>query len=136
MFGGGSTISKWRKRLKWARRLVLLGSLAGGAQKWLRQKRASSPAPAPRQLAAANPATATATASTVTDSTTPVDVDATTRWVAADGTDAPAGYPVKVNTRSGIYHVEGGLAYERTRPDRWYRSAADAEADGFRPSKI
>jgi len=135
MFGGGSTIPKWRKRLKWARRLVLLGSLVGGAQNWLRQKRASSPAPAPPQPATAKPATVTATASTtVTDPAAPVD--ATTSWVAGDGTTAPAGYPVKVNTRSGIYHVEGGLAYERTRPDRWYRSAADAEADGFRPSKI
>jgi len=31
--------------------------------------------------------------------------------------------------------VPGGLAYERTAPDRCYRDAAAAEADGFRPSK-
>jgi large subunit ribosomal protein L20 len=128
MFGGGSRISTWRRRLKWARRLVLLASLAGAAQRWLRQNRTSSPAPAPRPLAV-NPATGT-------DSGSPADVNATTSWVTADGTEAPDGYPVKVNTRSGIYHLEGGVAYERTRPDRWYRSAADAEADGFRPSKI
>lgn len=58
-------------------------------------------------------------------------------WVdGGDGLTQPEGYPIKVNTRSGIYHEPGGRVYERTHADRWYRSADAAEADGFRPSKM
>ena len=32
---------------------------------------------------------------------------------------------------SGIYHLPGMLNYERARPDRCYRTTADAEADGL-----
>lgn len=61
--------------------------------------------------------------------------DGATSWVPpVDGT-CPAGYPVKVNERSGIYHVPGGLSYERTRPTRCYPDAASAEADGFRRAR-
>ena len=40
-------------------------------------------------------------------------------WVepADDGT-CPDGYPVKAKVASGIFHVEGGRNYARTRPDR------------------
>lgn len=51
-----------------------------------------------------------------------------------DGTP-PDGYPVKAKRTSGIYHVPGGVAYERTFPDRCYPSAEAAEADGFRAAK-
>ena len=47
----------------------------------------------------------------------------------------PDGYPVKAKRTSGIYHVPGGVAYERTFPDRCYPSAEAAEADGFRAAK-
>jgi len=40
-----------------------------------------------------------------------------------------------VKLASGIYHLPGMLAYERTAPDRRYVSAAEAEADGFRAAK-
>lgn len=56
-------------------------------------------------------------------------------WIEAAGPGAPDGYPVKVNARSGIYHLPGGRSYDRTKADRWYRSAVDAEADGFRASR-
>lgn len=56
-------------------------------------------------------------------------------WVAPVEGACPAGYPVKVNERSGIYHVPGGRFYERTRPDRCYAEAAGAEADGYRRAK-
>jgi methylphosphotriester-DNA--protein-cysteine methyltransferase len=46
-----------------------------------------------------------------------------------------AGYDIKVKLSSGIFHRPGMLAYERTRADRWYRSADDAVADGFRAAK-
>jgi hypothetical protein len=54
-------------------------------------------------------------------------------WIEA--TDRPATHPVKAKMKSGIYHLPGMLNYERTVPDRWYRDAAAAEADGLRPAK-
>ena len=53
------------------------------------------------------------------------------RWVA----QATPGYDIKVKLSSGIYHRPGMLAYERTLADRWYASADDAAADGFRAAK-
>ena len=42
---------------------------------------------------------------------------------------------VKVKLASGIYHLPGMFAYDRTIPDRCYASAEAAEADGFRAAK-
>jgi hypothetical protein len=56
-------------------------------------------------------------------------------WVEpVDGT-CPATHPIKGNADSGIFHVPGGMSYERTVPERCYASEADAEADGFRRAK-
>lgn len=57
------------------------------------------------------------------------------RWADPVDGGCPDGYPIKVNERSGIYHVPGGLSYERTNPTRCYADQASAEADGFRRSK-
>ena len=66
----------------------------------------------------------------------PEVASATTAWVAPDDTgDCPHGYPVKVKVSSGIYHLPGGLAYERTKPDRCYATPQAAEADGYRAAK-
>ena len=56
-------------------------------------------------------------------------------WLPPDDGACPDGYPVKVNTRSGIAHEPGGRFYDRTVPDRCYATAADAEADGYRRAK-
>lgn len=56
-------------------------------------------------------------------------------WVAPVDGACPEGFPVKAKTGSGIYHLPGMQAYERTRPDRCYADAEGAEADGFRPAK-
>ncbi|MDH3753883.1 MAG: hypothetical protein OEU32_08415 [Acidimicrobiia bacterium] len=56
-------------------------------------------------------------------------------WVPSDDGACPASHPVKGNENSGIYHVPGGLAYERTRAERCYISPEAAEADGYRASK-
>jgi hypothetical protein len=57
-------------------------------------------------------------------------------WLEPNGETAPPnGHPVKAKLSSGIYHVPGGLSYDRTKPDRWYASPAAAEADGLRPAK-
>jgi hypothetical protein len=54
------------------------------------------------------------------------------RWrdPAPDGT-CDQSHPIKVKLRSGLFHLPGMFAYDRTRADRCYRSAADAESDGF-----
>jgi hypothetical protein len=57
------------------------------------------------------------------------------RWVKPDDGECPAGYPIKVNADSGIYHVPGGRFYSRTAADRCYATAEDATADGYRPAK-
>ena len=57
-------------------------------------------------------------------------------WVAAnDDGSTPDGHPVKAKESSGIFHVPDGRFYDRTKPDRCYPTAADAEADGYRRSK-
>src|SRR5262245_27677078 len=56
-------------------------------------------------------------------------------WVEPDGDACPATHPVKAKLASGIYHEPGGQMYDRTTPDRCYRDADTAAADGLRASK-
>ena len=56
-------------------------------------------------------------------------------WVEPVDGACPDGYPIKAKVKSGIYHQPGGLAYDRTNPDRCYPDAASAEADGLRAAK-
>lgn len=56
-------------------------------------------------------------------------------WVDPVEGECPSGHPVKAKLRSGIFHVPGGLSYKRTVPDRCYRDAIGAEADGLRAAK-
>lgn len=56
-------------------------------------------------------------------------------WVDPVDGVCPLSHPVKGNADSGIFHVSGGMSYERTVPERCYASEADAEADGFRKAK-
>ncbi|HEY7133568.1 MAG TPA: hypothetical protein VIB48_00755 [Acidimicrobiia bacterium] len=49
--------------------------------------------------------------------------------------DCPPGFPVKGKRSSGIFHVPGGLSYDRTVPDRCYATAEDAAADGLRAAR-
>lgn len=66
----------------------------------------------------------------------PAPTAASPRWVAPDSSGGcPDGFPVKVKLSSGLYHEPGAAAYGRTRPDRCYRDAAAARADGFRPAR-
>ena len=72
------------------------------------------------------------------DTTTPTTGSTGTdgpAWVEAVDGACPDGYPVKAKLKSGIFHQPGGLAYDRTNPDRCYRDAAYAEADGLRAAK-
>jgi hypothetical protein len=58
------------------------------------------------------------------------------RWRTPVDGQCPDGYPVKANQSSGIFHLPGGRSYERTVPARCYATADDAEADGYRQSKV
>lgn len=57
------------------------------------------------------------------------------KWTDPLDGGCPDGFPVKAKLSSGIYHEPGTGSYERTMPDRCYRDAAAAEADGLRASK-
>ena len=56
-------------------------------------------------------------------------------WVEPIAGECPPTHVVKGKLTSGIYHLPGGLNYERTRPDRCYADADAAESDGLRPAK-
>lgn len=75
--------------------------------------------------------------STVADDADPRNAPAgdAPRWVAPADGNCPAGYPVKANDNSGIYHRQGGRFYDRTIPERCYATPEDAEADGYRAAK-
>jgi hypothetical protein len=57
-------------------------------------------------------------------------------WVSPDpdGT-CPTSHPVKAKLSSKLFHLPGMFAYARTKPDRCYRDAAAAEADGLTQAK-
>ena len=56
-------------------------------------------------------------------------------WVDPDGNICPQTHPVKGKLSSKIFQVPGNFAYDRTKPDRCYESAAAAEGDGMRAAK-
>ena len=116
--------------MRWLRRLVLLGVLAGAAfaayRKWSQRQAPSVSAPEwpplspePRPAPAEKSKTAA-----------PAE-----RWVPPVDGGCPDGYPVKANDNSGIFHVPGGRFYDRTVAERCYANAEDAIADGYRPAK-
>jgi large subunit ribosomal protein L17 len=49
----------------------------------------------------------------------------------ADSDQAPAGFEIKGNADSMLYHVPGSAFYDRTVPEVWFASAEAAEAAGF-----
>ncbi|HZU90836.1 MAG TPA: 50S ribosomal protein L4 [Stellaceae bacterium] len=59
---------------------------------------------------------------------------ATPGAVAGDGTpDCPAGYPIKGDAGSMLYHVPGGQYYNGTVPEMCFATEADAVAAGYHP---
>jgi hypothetical protein len=56
-------------------------------------------------------------------------------WVEPVGDVCPDSHPVKAKMASKILHPPGSPSYDRTVPDRCYKSAEAAEADGFRSAK-
>jgi trigger factor len=59
-----------------------------------------------------------------------------TAWVAGDGeNNPPAGFPIKGNASSRIYHPEESGSYDRTIAEVYFASAEDAETAGYRLPK-
>ncbi len=124
---------------RWLLRLLVLAGLAGAVYVVLR-RRSIGPEPAVRpvwppfdedETAPATPSAARASANAVAVEVRPPSA----RWTDPVEKACPNGFPVKVKLASGIYHLPGMLAYDRTMPDRCYVSAEEAEADGFRAAK-
>ncbi len=57
-------------------------------------------------------------------------------WVEPVDGVCVASHPIKGKLGSGIYHMPGGMNYERTHPDRCYLDPEAAEHDGLRPAKL
>jgi hypothetical protein len=121
------------------KRLVVVVAGLAAASAFAKQRKATAYQNAERGEAEWPPLTMAPTAaaakapeSAVADSA----ADPATGWVApgAEG-DCPTSHPVKGKVRSGIYHVEGNIAWERTNADRCYLSPEAAEADGYRAAK-
>jgi hypothetical protein len=121
------------------RRVFMLSVVAGTAYavwRWFESQRSESglswePQPA-RYPPKPQPQNAVHVPSQVEPPGGPETADVGAAWVEpADGT-CPGSHPVKAKMSSGIFHVEGGLNYDRIHPDRCYRDPAAAEADGLR----
>ncbi len=124
-------------------RFAILSLLVGGAITFWKQRQGTlTPStttpewppfqPFATETAAANaPASAPAKPAAFTE---PL-VDSQMKWAAPVDGGCPAGYPIKGNDNSGIFHVPGGRFYDRTVPERCYATAADALADGYRQAK-
>lgn len=90
----------------------------------------------PRGALAPGVAAGTDAVGELTSPPSPSPVRAEPDSVPGDGTaTARDGYPIKGNGRSGIYHVPGGFAYDRTVASICFRSVEAAQAAGFRASK-
>lgn len=96
---------------------------------------ADAPVPAPRPPAAKAAPAKKSTAKEATKKAPAKKKAPATAWVAPKGDVCPTTHPVKAKLTSKIFHLPGMLNYARTHPDRCYRDAKAAEADGLRPSK-
>jgi hypothetical protein len=65
----------------------------------------------------------------------PAPASAQPLWVEPEGDACPASHPVKGKLSSGLFHLPGMNAYDRTRPDRCYADEAAATEDGLRRAK-
>lgn len=96
-----------------------------------------APAAAPKPAAAPVPPATPDAAAPPKPKATPAaaSVPAAAAEARADGSAPSAEYVVKAKLKSKIFHTEASPNYLRTRADVWFKSAADAEAAGFRAAK-
>ncbi len=115
--------------MKFLSRLLFLGLLAAAAYGLWKRFAATSvagPVDLPRPVPAA-PDTPVAAA--------PPAASSASTWIEPAGDACPVSHPIKAKLTSGIFHVPGGQNYDRTKADRCYVDARDAEADGLRQAK-
>jgi micrococcal nuclease len=95
------------------------------------EKAARKRAAAPRKKAAPKVTVVDAPIQAADMATTPAP------WVAPEpgGLLCPTSHPVKGKLSSKLFHLPGMFAYNRTKPDRCYRDAEAAEADGLQRAK-
>ncbi len=120
--------------------LVVAAAAIGAVVSWRRGESATPlPSAPPQWPPLTGSPTATATSAAAAPSATPArppTPEAAQPWLPPrDDGNTPASHPIKAKQSSGIFHVPGGRFYDRTRPDRCYTTAAEAEADGYRQSK-
>jgi len=48
-----------------------------------------------------------------------------------DPDEAPEGYPIKADTKSGLYWAPGGTLYDDARAEIWFASEELARTNGF-----
>jgi hypothetical protein len=121
-------------------KLGLVLGVAYAVWRWFEAQRAESDLrwqtpqpPYPPDPRVQNPPPASPPAAPVSVTPPPAEpATAGDAWVEPVDGACPASHPVKGKMSSRIFHVAGGLNYERTKPDRCYRDPAAAEADGLR----
>jgi hypothetical protein len=125
--------------------LAAIGAAAGTIWTRLSKPKTSplNPAPPPPAADSDEPPTPTnepSNSASMVNPTSEADEqspnDGSQTWVLPnDDGSAPATHPIKASRRSGIFHVPGGSFYNRTKPERCYATAAEAETDGYRQAK-
>ena len=50
---------------------------------------------------------------------------------SANGDGAPAGYPIKADTKTGLYWLPGTDQYDRVKAEIWFASEEFALTNGF-----
>ena len=106
-------------------RAIVASAITAIVQRVIARRRAGSTDVAPLPLAHA---------SGVAEWPPLVDTDVPA-WVDPVDGQCPLSHPVKGNASSGIYHLPASRFYDKTSPERCYRDAAAAEADGMRAPK-
>jgi hypothetical protein len=116
---------------RWLFRLLFLAAVAGLLVTLVRRRNVGAE-PAPRPVW---PPLDGAHDGAVALAAVAEEVPPSARWSDPVEKACPPGFEVKVKLASGIYHLPGMFAYDRTIPDRCYASPEAAEADGFRAAK-
>ena len=120
------------KRLLRLLAAVLIGGFLFKVTRAMRGPATSSFVPPPARTPEP---TAARTARTEVERAAEPEREPSRTWVEPVDGACPVGHPVKAKLRSGIFHLPGMVAYERTNPDRCYPEASTAEADGLRIAK-
>lgn len=125
------------RRLRRSLRLLLLLGAVAGAVRAVRRRAAVPPSDVEDAVwpPLADVDVAVAPGPEHSPVRTPGQAQTPPEWVEPDDGTCPATHPVKAKVQSGIFHAPGSAFYDRTRPDRCYRTVAAAQADGLRPPR-